>query len=128
MLALGEEGIVHPQVAERYSDPHNEFLDALAKRGAIGLAVLLALYLVPMRLFAQHLAARNYELRSLAVAGVLLPVAYIDFGLSQAYLTHNSGVMMYAFLLVVIWASLRRLDRHSPNMHSCAGQGRHDIS
>lgn len=107
MLALGDADIVHPWVAERYSHPHNELLDAFAQRGVIGLAALLALYLVPMRLFARHMAAQDFELRSLAVAGVLVPVAYIDFGLSQAFLSHNSGVMMYAFLMAVLWSCYR---------------------
>ncbi len=102
METLASSGVVD-QVATQYSHAHNEFIDAFAKRGIVGLAVLLALYLVPMRLFARHISAANLELRSLAVAGVLLPVAFIDFGFSQAFLTHNSGVMMYAFLLVVLW-------------------------
>jgi O-antigen ligase len=99
---LANNGVIDP-IATHYSHAHNEFIDAFAKRGVVGLAVLLALYLVPMRLFARHIAATNLELRALAVAGVLLPVAFIDFGFSQAFLTHNSGVMMYAFLLAVLW-------------------------
>src|SRR5690554_5826393 len=45
----------------------------------------LHLYLVPMRLFARHMKSPDLELRAFAVAGVLLPVAYFDFGLSQAF-------------------------------------------
>ncbi|HSP32123.1 MAG TPA: ligase, partial [Halomonas sp.] len=50
--------------------------------------------------------AANLEVRALAVAGVLLPVAYIDFGLTQTLMEHNSGVMVYAFWLVVLWSQL----------------------
>ncbi|MCE9662532.1 O-antigen ligase family protein [Halomonas sp. M5N1S17] len=106
MDLLAEEGVIHPRVTI-FGHAHNEFIDAFAKRGVIGLAVLLALYLVPMRFFARQMAARNLELRSLAVAGVLLPVAYIDFGLSQVFLAHNSGVMMFAFWLAVLWGSFQ---------------------
>lgn len=104
MQALADKGVVH-EIATNYGHAHNEFIDAFAKRGMVGLAVLLALYLVPMRLFARQMTAENLELRSLAVAGVLLPVAFIDYGLTQVFLTHNSGVMMYAFLLAVLWGS-----------------------
>ncbi|RCV92194.1 O-antigen ligase family protein [Vreelandella rituensis] len=104
MQALADEGVIHPFVT-RYGHAHNEFIDAWAKRGLIGLVVLLALYLIPMKFFARHLDSPDLELRSLAVAGVLLSVAYIDFGLSQAFLTHNSGVMMFAFWLAVLWGS-----------------------
>ena len=104
MQALADKGVVD-EVVTQYGHAHNEFIDAFAKRGIVGLAVLLALYLIPMRLFATQLTSKNFELRSLAVAGVLLPVAYIDFGFSQVFLAHNSGVMMYAFLLAVLWGS-----------------------
>lgn len=102
MWQLGEEGVIHTEAAQ-YGHAHNEFVDAFAKRGIIGLCALLALYFIPMRLFARQLHAQNLATRSVATAGVLLPVTYIDFGLSQAFLTHNSGVMMYAFILVVLW-------------------------
>ncbi|RBI69788.1 ligase [Vreelandella sulfidaeris] len=112
MQALADKGVVHG-VATIYGHAHNEFIDAFAKRGMVGLAVLLALYLVPMRLFARQMTAENLELRSLAVAGVLLPVAFIDFGLTQVFLTHNSGVMMYAFLLAVLWGLYSRQCKES---------------
>ncbi|WP_246009094.1 O-antigen ligase family protein [Vreelandella nanhaiensis] len=104
MQELGEKGVIDSQAAE-YGHAHNEFIDAFAKRGLLGLIVLLGLYLVPMRLFARKLKAQDLATRALATAGVLLSVTYIDFGLSQAFLNHNSGVMMYAFMLVVLWGT-----------------------
>lgn len=104
MVQLGEEGVINRDAAQ-YGHAHNEFIDAFAKRGVIGLAALLALYLIPLRLFTRGLKAGNLPLRAVATAGVLLPVTYIDFGLSQAFLTHNSGVMMYAFMLAVLWGT-----------------------
>nr|WP_290955658.1 O-antigen ligase family protein [Halomonas sp.] len=104
MQGLADQGVIHPEVT-LYGHAHNEFIDAWAKRGLIGLVVLLTLYLIPMKFFARRLDSPDLELRSLAVAGVLLSVAYIDFGLSQVFLSHNSGVMMFAFLLAVLWGS-----------------------
>ncbi|MGY4877620.1 O-antigen ligase family protein [Vreelandella aquamarina] len=101
MSELGENGVIGSYAAQ-FEHAHNEFIDALAKRGLPGLVALLALYLVPMRLFYQGFDGPIHQ-RAVAVAGVLLPVTYIDFGLSQSFLTHNSGIMMYAFLLVVLW-------------------------
>ena len=101
---LGEQGVISPMAAE-FGHAHNEFIDAFAKRGVVGLAVLLMLYLIPIRLFAPGLAHPDLNIRSLAVAGTLLPVAFIDFGVSQTFLAHNSGVMFYAFWLAVFWGS-----------------------
>lgn len=112
MAALGEEGVIEQEAAS-YGHAHNEFIDAFAKRGLIGLFVLLALYIIPMRLFARQLGADNLAIRSIATAGVLLSVTYIDFGLSQAFLTHNSGVMMYAFLLASFWGIYANLTREA---------------
>ncbi|XUO84692.1 O-antigen ligase family protein [Halomonas sp. KM007] len=110
MYAFGEEGIISSAAAQ-HGHAHNEFVDAFAKRGILGLVILLALYLVPMRLFARDLQASDLTTRAVATAGVLLPVTFLDFGLSQVFLGHNSGVMMYAFLLVVLWGSYAA--RHS---------------
>lgn len=102
MEALGEQGEI-TILASQFDHAHNEYIDALAKRGVVGLTVLLALYFVPLRLFASGLKHQNLETRALAVAGTLLAVGYIDFGLSQAFLSHNSGVMFYAFWLTLLW-------------------------
>nr|WP_275298297.1 O-antigen ligase family protein [Halomonas campisalis] len=106
MRSLADQGVIDPGVLV-YDHAHNEFLDTLARRGLLGLAVLLALYLVPMKLFARQLHAPDMERRALASAGVILPVAYIDFGLTQVFLSHNSGVMIYGFWLAVLWGSFK---------------------
>ncbi len=107
---LIEEGVIHSSLV-RFGHVHNEYLDAWLKRGVPGLVVLLALYLVPLRLFARRMREKDLQLRAFAIAGVLLPVAYMDFGLTQVFLAHNSGVMMYAFWLVVLWAAMRNREK-----------------
>ncbi len=69
----------------------------------MGLAALVMLYMVPLKMFASGVVHENLQIRALALAGTLLPVAFIDFGLSQTFLAHNSGAMFYAFWLAVIW-------------------------
>ncbi|WP_235041849.1 O-antigen ligase family protein [Vreelandella profundi] len=118
MLALSDQGFISREIGE-YGHAHNEFIDAFAKRGLLGLAVLIGLYLIPLRLFSKGLSAENLSDRALATAGVLLPVTYIDFGLSQVFLTHNSGVMMYAFLLAILWGI------HSGRLRRLALKGNH---
>lgn len=104
MANLGEQGEIS-LVASEFGHAHNEFIDAFAKRGLVGVAILLVLYMVPIRMFASGLMHADLNIRALAVAGTLLPVTFIDFGLSQAFLSHNSGVMFYAFWLAVFWGS-----------------------
>ena len=107
MQDLAAQKKVSPVVSP-FNHAHNEFIDQAAKHGISGLIALLALYLVPIFYFAPYLKHSYLPIRAIAVAGTLLPVCYIDFGFSQAFLTHNSGVMMYAFWLV-IWAGYLRV-------------------
>ncbi|WP_447955892.1 O-antigen ligase family protein [Vreelandella sp. EE7] len=104
MIELSQSGVIIPGATD-FDHAHNDFIDAAAKRGVVGLLVLLALYIIPLKLFASGLNHPDLEVRSLAVAGSLLPVAYIDFGLSQTFLAHNSGAMFYAFWLALWWGS-----------------------
>lgn len=104
--ALVEEGKA-ASIIKGYGHVHNEYLDAWVKNGLVGLVALLAMYLVPMRLFSRYMHDHDLAVRSLSVAGVLLPVAYMDYGVSQVFLIHNSGVMMYAFFVVILWATLK---------------------
>ena len=71
---------------------HNEYLNTLFKHGLIGLALYLALFLVPMLMFFRpYLHHVAIEVRSLAMAGMVIPMMYMDFGLTQTFLSHNSG-------------------------------------
>lgn len=106
MQHLAKQGKANPVVSQ-FGHAHNELIDQTAKRGLVGLMTLLALYLVPLWYFSPYLSHSNLAIRSISVAGTLLSVAYIDFGLSQVFFAHNSGVMMFAFWLM-IWAGLLR--------------------
>lgn len=104
--ALVAAGLADPYVMQ-HSHAHNEFIDAMVKRGALGLAALLALYLVPLRFFARALRrADSAPVRPYALGGVLVIACYMAFGLTQAFLTHNNGAMSLAFILAALWASI----------------------
>ncbi|MCZ2105332.1 MAG: O-antigen ligase family protein [Comamonadaceae bacterium] len=93
---------------------HNEVLDAFAKRGLPGVALLLiAFYGIPLGLFwptAQRVrnAAGQVNRESLALCciGVALPLSYAGFGLTQVFLAHNSGSMFYLFMCALVCAML----------------------
>jgi O-antigen ligase len=93
------KGELHPYIAN-FSHVHNEYLDLLLKRGAVGLALLMLLYLGPMLwFFKPYLKTADIEVKSLAMAGMVIPMMYMDFGLTQLFLGHNSGRMV----LVSLW-------------------------
>lgn len=107
---LANRGVIHPRAAD-YGHAHNQFLDTLAKQGVPGFVALLLLLLLPLRLFSVYLRDDDLTVRALATAGALLGVAHVDYGLTQAGFNHNSGVMVYAFWLVIWWGLLHRYRR-----------------
>lgn len=92
---------------QNFSHLHNEFLDVAYKTGLLGLALLLILYCVPMFMFFKpNLHGHDADVKALAMGGMVLPMMYMDFGLTQAFLSHNSGRMMFVSMLMCIGALL----------------------
>lgn len=103
-------GLVHPYVL-LFSHAHNEFLDVFAKRGLVGLAALLVLYLTPLMVFwprKGHVATpSSAAIVPLQLIGALIPVGYIGFGLTQGFLGHNSGTMFLLFMTALILGTIQ---------------------
>lgn len=104
-------GLADPVVLD-FEHAHNEMLDLFAKRGVFGVLLLLLFYGVPLALFWPT-AARvggagrtDPESLSLCLLGLLLPLSYIGFGLTQVFLAHNSGNMFYLFMCPLLLAAL----------------------
>lgn len=93
-----------------YTNAHSDYVDALVKRGIIGLLCMLALLLVPLIAFTRALrsspAARPY-----ALSGIVLSASYLIFGLTTTSLTLNIGIMMLTFPMVILWSMLRDQQR-----------------
>lgn len=88
-------------------------IDTAARRGLVGLGVLLLLYGVPLWLFWRRLAFPDTDpaVSVLATAGMMVPIAFIDFGLTQSMLRDVRGLSGYLGLCIVYWAALRRTER-----------------
>jgi O-antigen ligase len=90
-----------------FSHLHNEFLDVTYKAGSIGLGLLLVLYWAPMLMFFKpYLHGYGADVKALAMGGMVLPMMYVDFGLTQAFLSHNSGRMVFVSLLMCLGSLL----------------------
>lgn len=105
---LADNGVINQEVVH-FGHAHNEYLTNLSEYGAVGFILLLFVYLVPMRSFALKVIRyrNNWQLKSLAMAGVLVPVSFMDFALTQSMFSHNSGVMIYILAILIIWAAIR---------------------
>jgi len=96
-----EQGELHAGILE-FGHLHNDYVDIAGRRGLIGLVLLLALYLLPLWRFCGALGrAAPVQARPYALAGAVLCVSYFCFSLTQGFLTHNSGIMVFFFALVI---------------------------
>ena len=94
---------------------HNEFLDAFARRGLVGLAVLLFLFIWPLVLYRRDGERDSPDAAALRLAGRAQVLLYSGFSLTQAALfSHNSGLLFFVLPLCLIVAALR-------------GEGRPDV-
>ena len=112
-------GRYHPSIVE-YKFVHNELLDQWVKLGIMGPAMLLLFYALPLAMFLpKRVRMKNYErdaelgahALALRLCGTCIPVLYIGFGLTQVFFAHNSGIMFYLFMLMLLWAALRSVER-----------------
>lgn len=111
---LVEAGVI-ASAAYPFDHAHNELIHALGYQGVVGFMLLLMLYLVPMRLFLKKVREypENWHVRGYAMAGVLVPMCYIEFGLSQTMFSYSIGVIMFSFSIVYFWAAMRWAERDS---------------
>ncbi len=115
-------GKYHPSILE-YKYVHNELLDLFVKTGLVGVAVLLVFYALPIYMFwpsPARLAAcegrpgLRSQVLALRLSGLCIPVLYIGFGLTQVFFAHNSGIMFYGFMTMLVWAALLGLEHGAP--------------
>lgn len=104
------QGRLHHGVSV-YDQLHNDIIDTAARRGLLGLAFLGLLYGVPLWLFWRRLSHPDLELRALALAGVLIPLTFLDFGLTQSMLRDARGLAAYLGLSVIAWSVLKRKEQ-----------------
>jgi O-antigen ligase len=98
-------GVGNPAILT-FEHAHNEWLDMLARRGLIGVALLGAWFVLPILIFSPRWRSAvdgSAPVLAVRMVGLLLPVSYLGFGLTQVLFMHNSGHMVYLYGLV-IWA------------------------
>lgn len=95
-----------PESIREHTHLHNEYLDALVKHGIFGLLATLVLFGAPLLMFARRIGGHGPG-AIYALAGAMLMLSYLAFGLTQAFLTHNNGVMVLAFMAAILWSCAR---------------------
>ena len=85
---------------------HNDLLQSLATRGVAGGLGWLLLIAVPIAVFARYLRAAEPAVAFVAAVGVLLPVGYAVFGLTEAVFSRTVFVTFFLLTLAACGAAL----------------------
>lgn len=100
LATLIEHGEIHASVGY-LNHAHNEMFNALATRGLFGGISLTFMYAAPFVFFMRTLRRKD-DSQPYALAGLLLVLSYIDFGLSQVLFAHHIGTTFYALTIAVL--------------------------
>jgi len=93
--------------AARFDHPHNEYFSALAHAGLFGFVVLMLLFLTPASLFVKYIKfGKTPDSQRLALAGLVLIVAYMAFGISEPMLYRSRSVNFFGFYLAIFLAGI----------------------
>lgn len=100
-----------------YHHAHNEMLNALATEGVIGGLALAFLYAAPMAFFMRSLR-RGAASKPYALAGLLLVLSFIDFGLTQVLFAHHVGSAFYVLTVCMLAGICVMLERNDVSVES----------
>ncbi len=100
LRAMVARGDIDPAV-ENFQHAHSEMLHALATQGIPGLLALLCLYAAPLLFFNRQLNTQGPH-RPYALAGLLMTLSYIDFGLTQVMFSHHVPSAFYALTICTL--------------------------
>ena len=101
--ALADAGRLQQSPALEYSSSHNDLLHCLATGGVLDASLLLLLYIMPLRYFVAQLRRPDQGQHPLALAGLVVVVSFIAFGLTDVMfwlmMTKVFYVMMVSSLI-----------------------------
>jgi len=83
LQTLAAKGLIQRSPALGFSSGHNDILHTLATGGLLDLSVLLAMYAAPFQFFRHMLHAEDKGQRPAALAGMVMVVCFIGFGLTD---------------------------------------------
>lgn len=86
---------------------HNQYLEEMAKRGVVGLLVLLAMLCIPIILVKKKIPIMDPASDTYCgcVLVIVTCLTTADYHLSQAYFAHNSGITFFVFSMILAFSS-----------------------
>lgn len=124
MQPMVEAGKLTPQAAYLgRGEVHNDILAKAAGMGALGLAAILAGYLVPLRLFWRATKSGSDRVRRSGILGVVFVSGVFVFGLTVEFLNLTMATAFYSFTVAVLLAACYNVHHGEPFVKPWFGRG-----
>ncbi len=106
MRPMMEAGKITPDAAELgRGEVHNDILSKAAGMGVFGLMAMLAIYMVPFRLFWQATKSASEPVKRAGLLGVTFVSGFFVFGLTVELLNLTMATAFYSFTVAVLLAA-----------------------
>lgn len=99
-----EKGILEPQILDLPKTADNEFLGAASTKGLLGLIVSIISFIAPVFVFRQFRAADDLLIRDLSLVGQLMPLIFLEFGLSVSVWGTSAFRLVYISWIIMLVA------------------------
>lgn len=98
------QGLIDPRTA-KYTRAHSQFFEDLQTKGLIGVTVLLLMFGVPLNVFIKRYKAyKDTEEGYFALMGACHIVLLMGYCLTQHYLAHHSGMLLFVTYTAIFLA------------------------
>lgn len=110
MQPMMEAGKITPGAAEvGRGEVHSDILSKAAGMGIFGLAAILAIYFVPLRLFWQATKSASAQIRRSGILGITYVSGFFVFGLTVEILNLTMATAFYSFTAAVLLAACHNI-------------------
>ena len=86
-----------PEIIEKFSSPHNNYLANMVAYGITGLFILLAIFLYPLFVLTS-VVRKNSPQADMAYTGMMLIVSFMLFALTETIFYRNINISIYTIL------------------------------
>ncbi len=96
------------QTTLQFNSLHNQYLESWVKRGFVGFIGLMLVTLMPLFYFIRNLKEPSLEIKCVTILGITHVLSHLFYFISQSFLAHNSGLIFYFFVLILLYISSKK--------------------
>ena len=101
--SLVQQGKIAPSV-DKYDNAHSAYVNALVRRGILGLAVIIIFIGFPVYIGVQKLRQRTIKVDVIALSLVVFGVYFAVSNITLSFYLRNGGVILYSGMLIILVA------------------------